>query len=189
MADSPTVDNGGLTDYVVSSDEVTIDGTLGQVQRIKIVDGTNAGTELVAATAANGLDVDVTRLPALVAGTANIGDVDIASIAAGTTAIGAVYLGGTTHNAATGTKSNVSASATSVTVLAQNTSRKGYIVFNDSTSVCYLDCSGGTASATSFSVRLDPYDTYELFTVPMPSPALTGIWTTATGSMRVTEFT
>lgn len=32
----------------------------------------------------NGLDVDVTRLPALVAGTANIGDVDIASVAAGT---------------------------------------------------------------------------------------------------------
>lgn len=32
----------------------------------------------------NGLDVDVTRLPALVAGSANIGDVDIASVAAGT---------------------------------------------------------------------------------------------------------
>lgn len=38
----------------------------------------------------NGLDVDVTRLPALAAGTANIGDVDVASIAAGTNAIGNV---------------------------------------------------------------------------------------------------
>ena len=38
----------------------------------------------------NGLDVDVTRLPALVAGTANIGDVDVASIAAGDNNIGNV---------------------------------------------------------------------------------------------------
>ena len=87
MADSPTVDNGALADYVVSSDEVTIDGTLGQVQRVKIVDGANAGTGLVGADAANGLDVDVTRLPALVAGSANIGDVDIASAPTGASAI------------------------------------------------------------------------------------------------------
>lgn len=38
----------------------------------------------------NGLDVDVTRLPALVAGTENIGDVDVASIAAGDNNIGNV---------------------------------------------------------------------------------------------------
>lgn len=39
---------------------------------------------------ANGLDVDVTRLPALAAGTNNIGDVDILSIAAGDNNIGNV---------------------------------------------------------------------------------------------------
>ena len=42
------------------------------------------------ATTANGLDVDVTRLPALVAGTANIGDVDVLTIAAGDNNIGNV---------------------------------------------------------------------------------------------------
>ena len=90
MADSPTVDNGALTDYTVSADEVTIDTVLAQVQRVKLVDGTNGGTEVIAGDTANGLDVDVTRLPALVAGTANIGDVDVASIAAGDNNIGNV---------------------------------------------------------------------------------------------------
>lgn len=62
MADSPTVDNGVLTDYVVSSDEVTIDAVLGQVQRVKLVDGANGGTALIGGDATNGLDVDVTRV-------------------------------------------------------------------------------------------------------------------------------
>jgi hypothetical protein len=49
-----------------------------------------AAGALVGGDASNGLDVDVTRLPALVAGTANIGDVDVASIAAGDNNIGNV---------------------------------------------------------------------------------------------------
>lgn len=51
-----------------------------------------AAGALIAGDASNGLDVDVTRLPALVAGNANIGDVDIASIAAGTNYVGKVRL-------------------------------------------------------------------------------------------------
>jgi hypothetical protein len=43
------------------------------------VNVTAAGA-LVAGDATNGLDVDVTRLPALVAGTANIGDVDVLTV-------------------------------------------------------------------------------------------------------------
>jgi hypothetical protein len=62
MADSPTVDNGALSDYTVSSDEVTIDTVLGQVQRVKLVDGANGGTALIGGDATNGLDVDVTRV-------------------------------------------------------------------------------------------------------------------------------
>jgi hypothetical protein len=41
-----------------------------------------AAGALIAGDAANGLDVDVTRLPALVAGTANIGDVDVLTVPA-----------------------------------------------------------------------------------------------------------
>ena len=41
-----------------------------------------AGAAKIGGDAANGLDVDVTRLPALVAGTANIGDVDVLTVPA-----------------------------------------------------------------------------------------------------------
>jgi hypothetical protein len=50
----------------------------------------SGGAVQITGDATNGLDVDVTRLPALVAGTANIGDVDVASIAAGDNNIGNV---------------------------------------------------------------------------------------------------
>lgn len=64
MADHVTVDNGGLTDYLVASDEVAVNGgTTAQTQFVKLVDGTANGTDGIPGTAANGLDVDVTRLP------------------------------------------------------------------------------------------------------------------------------
>ena len=44
---------------------------------VKLADGALGGTGLIGGDASNGLDVDVTRLPALVAGSANIGDVDV----------------------------------------------------------------------------------------------------------------
>jgi hypothetical protein len=46
-------------------------------QRVKLVNGTLDGTEAIPGDATNGLDVDVTRLPALVAGTALVGKVGI----------------------------------------------------------------------------------------------------------------
>lgn len=50
------------------------------------VEGWNGTTwDRLTSTTANGLDVDVTRLPALVAGTANIGDVDVLTMPADAT--------------------------------------------------------------------------------------------------------
>ncbi len=86
----------------------------------------------------------------------------------------------------TGTKSNVAGSASSVTVLASNTNRKGAMVFNDSTAILYLDLSGGTASATSYSTQVPANGLYELTVVY--TGAITGIWSSATGNARVTEF-
>lgn len=60
------------------------------VQKVKLLDGTADSSAVIPGDATNGLDVDVTRLPALVAGSANIGDVDVASIAAGDNNIGNV---------------------------------------------------------------------------------------------------
>lgn len=77
MADTVPITAG--TGTTIGTDEVSIGGTLQHVQRVKLVDGADGGTGLIGGDATNGLDVDVTRLPALVAGTANIGDVDVAT--------------------------------------------------------------------------------------------------------------
>ncbi len=90
---------------------------------------------------------------------------------------------------ATGTKSNVAGSASSVTILASNTSRKGAIIYNDSTAVLYLDLSGGTAASTSYSVQLPANAYFELPGPNVYNGAITGIWSSATGNARVTEWT
>jgi hypothetical protein len=86
-----------------------------------------------------------------------------------------------------GTKSNVAGNGASTTILAANSQRKAATFFNDSTSSMYLDLTGGTASNASFSVKIMQQQTYEL---PQPAytGAITGIWDTATGNARITEF-
>ena len=67
MADNITLPGTGA---VVRSDDV---GAGVQAQYFKLMDGTDGGTDVIPGDAANGLDVDVTRLPALVAGETHIG--------------------------------------------------------------------------------------------------------------------
>lgn len=55
MADGVTLPGTGA---VVGTDEVTIGGTSQQIQRVKLVDGTDGGTDLLAGSAARGLMVD-----------------------------------------------------------------------------------------------------------------------------------
>ena len=84
----------------------------------------------------------------------------------------------------TGTLSNVSGSASSVTILAANTDRLAAIIANDSAAVLYLKF-GSTASTTSYTYKLATDDMVE---VPASYTGLiTGIWTSATGNARVTE--
>lgn len=88
--------------------------------------------------------------------------------------------------AGTATTSNVTASATNVTILASNTARLGATLYNDSTSAVNVKF-GTTASSTSFSVRMSPGGYLE---VPFGyNGNIDGIWDTANGAMRVTEFT
>jgi len=88
---------------------------------------------------------------------------------------------------ATSTLANVASSATNVTLRAANTARLGLLMYNDSTSSCYLKY-GATASATSFTVFLGPGAYWEM---PMPiyTGIVDGIWVSANGNMRVTELT
>jgi hypothetical protein len=84
------------------------------------------------------------------------------------------------------TCSNVSASASSVTLLSSASTARGRTIFNDSTSVLYVKL-GSTASTTSFTVKMDAYDYYEL-PPPLYTGAVDGIWDTATGAARMTEW-
>jgi hypothetical protein len=82
---------------------------------------------------------------------------------------------------------SVSGSASSVTLLAANQNRKGFMIFNDSTAILYVKL-GATASTSSFTYRLTPYGI-----VSEPNFRYTGvidgIWASATGSARITNLT
>lgn len=149
-----------------------------------------AAGALIGGDATNGLDVDVTRLPALPAGTNNIGDVDVLSlpsIPAGTNNIGDVDVL-SLPSATSGGAANVSSSATNVTLLASNASRKGFTIFNDSTQVLYVKF-GATASTTSFHVKMAAGSYYESPAGVNYTGIIDGIWASANGSARVGEFT
>jgi hypothetical protein len=87
----------------------------------------------------------------------------------------------------TGTQSSVAASATDVTVLAANSSRLGFTIFNDSVSATlYLLLGAGTSSTTAHSVQVSPGGYYAM-DIPYAG-VIKGIWSAAVGSARVTEF-
>lgn len=92
---------------------------------------------------------------------------------------------------ATGTQSNVSGSSSDVTILASNANRKGASVFNDSAAILYLLVASGTSSSTVHTVQLLPSDYYELptFKGGVYTGVIKGIWASATGAARVTEYT
>lgn len=87
---------------------------------------------------------------------------------------------------ATATVTSVAGSASSVTLLASNTSRQGATIFNDSTATLYVKL-GATASTTSFTVKMATDDYFE---VPFSyTGVIDGIWSSATGNARITELT
>lgn len=91
-------------------------------------------------------------------------------------------------SSSTATQTNPSLSTTSATVLAANTTRRGAQIFNGSTSIVYVRLSATAASATVYSIKLQPDDYYE---VPgFYNGAITGILNTGTSTLvQVTEIT
>lgn len=154
---------------------------------------TDAGTQRVT------LSSDSTGQVKLATGTNTIGaltanqSINAAQVAGNATSTDSGTSGSGTQRiinagAATGTKSNVAGSASSVTILASNTSRKGAVIYNDSTALLYLDLSGGTASSSSYSVQMPANSYFELPGPTIYNGAITGIWTSAAGNARVTEW-
>jgi hypothetical protein len=211
MADSGINITEGLGQVVDSRTE----GTNGNHRQVIVVGdpSTNAGVAPVDAT--NGLAVDVKTLPATTNTREVVGDVaQDAAIAGNPVSVGgrasaaeptdmsadgdSVYSWMdrkgrqiVAFQSGTGTLSNVSGSASSVTVLAANTARKGATIVNDSTALLYLKF-GSSASTSSYTVVLAgaasaPFAYYE---VPFGyTGIITGIWASAAGNARVTEVT
>lgn len=90
---------------------------------------------------------------------------------------------------ATGTQTSVNDTGSSTTLLAANSSRKGFTIFNDSTEILYLKF-GATASTTSYAVKMQPGDYYEALAGTLYTGIIDGIWANnASGAARITEFT
>lgn len=120
----------------------------------------------------------------------NAGNLAYPSLDAGGNLLVAGSLSTTPPAAATAVLSNVNASAGSVTALAANAARLGFNIYNDSTVSGNLKA-GVTASATSFSLRFLPGQSISSKDLGCDNYTgrLDAIHDSATGVMRVTEFT
>jgi len=155
----PVTDNGG---------SLTVDGTV----------TANAGTGTFAISAAS------LPLPTGAATETTLSALNTKVTACNT---GAVTIS-TLPKSSTSTTSSVAGSVASVTLVASNASRLGATIFNDSTAILYLKL-GSTASTTSFTVKLNQDDYYELPAQYIYTGIITGVWDSATGAARVTELT
>lgn len=131
----------------------------------------------LAAICATGLTASLT----LSTGTGGLA-IDTTPAAIGSVAVSAMPA------SSTATLANVAGSASSVTVLAANSNRKGAVIHNDSTAILYLKF-GATASTTSFTYKLNGGETFETAMPVVYTGIIDGIWASATGAARVTELT
>ncbi len=90
------------------------------------------------------------------------------------------------QRAGTATVSSLTASVTSQLLKAALTTRLGMTLYNDSVANAYLKW-GGSVASNDFSFKMMPDDYYE---VPYGHTGrIDVVWTAATGTMRITEFT
>lgn len=134
-------------------------------------------------------------------GTNTIGSVT-GSGAAGTPATGVLTVQGITSGtpqpvkhitSGTGNITSVAGTVTAnTTVLAANTARLGALVFNDSTAIMWLSLGatcGPTLTPTTFTVSIAAGGYWELPTTgTIYTGIITGTWSAAVGSARVTEL-
>lgn len=86
-----------------------------------------------------------------------------------------------------GVLTSVASSASSVTLLpATEGGRRGASVYNESTAILYLACGDWPASSTAYTCQVGANAYYE---VPYGySGPIKGIWASANGSARITEY-
>jgi len=196
--------NGATWERVVTSgdnvDATAVSGSshLAAVAHTLLFNG--ASWDRARGTIANGLLVDVSRsaLPTGAATEATLAlikaktdNLDVALSTRAVTGLTDAQLRATAvptkeTRSAAAAQTSVAGSAVNVTLLAANAARLGASVYNDSTAILFVRFQA-TASAANFSVKLFPEDYCE---VPFGyTGIIDGIWASATGNARVTEYT
>jgi len=102
-------------------------------------------------------------------------------------AAGNPYTAGSAVSATTGTQTSVASSASDTTILAANTLRKSAFIYNDSTSILYLLVAAGTSSTTNYTVQIVSGGSLSIRTGEYTG-IVKGIWASANGFARVTEY-
>jgi hypothetical protein len=92
----------------------------------------------------------------------------------------------TPASSASSSVTSVASSATNVQLLASNTSRKAFSVYNESTAILYLKL-GTTASLTSYTLQIPTNSYYESQDL-IYTGEVDAIWSAANGSARITEL-
>lgn len=149
-----------------------------------------SGTHFAARTGCAGLQQVRARVSAFTSGSGSMNIVPTWGIEAGSqsttgqASIGAVNRMGMGHTA---TRTSVAATVTNgTTLLAANLNRIGATVFNDGNAILYLTL-GSAGSTTDYTVQILSNSYYE---VPYGFDGLiNGVWATATGNARITEYT
>lgn len=86
------------------------------------------------------------------------------------------------------TVTTVNGVASDTTLLASNANRKGFIIFNNSTAILYILLASGTSSNTNFSILLNQNESLIIDNTCLYTGIIKGIWASATGDCKVTEF-
>lgn len=87
-----------------------------------------------------------------------------------------------------GTITSVAATTTASTqLLASNPIRKGMMIYNESSAVLYL-AFNSTCTTTFYTVQIPASGFFEMPTAPVYTGIITGVWSAANGSARITEL-
>lgn len=189
LATSALQQNDALTDTELRASPVPISGTVSTGLSQPVTDAQIRATPL---------PVSLASLPALAAGTNNIGDVDVLTLPAVTLAAAQTLANVTTVGSITNTvptkevrsatpaQTSPAPTNSSTSILSANANRLGATIYNEGAAICYMKL-GATASVTSYTLQISVGGYYEL---PFGyTGAVDGITSAGTAQLRVTELT
>jgi len=82
----------------------------------------------------------------------------------------------------------VAAATSTTTLLGAEPHRKMVSIYNDSTAIMFMKLGGGAAT-NEFTIRMAADSFYELPEYGIYTGSITAVWTAATGSAQVAQFT